>query len=399
MIERLRLLIPFELRLRQESVVSERSSCIRHVSLQTILLLLLPITTGITQNISVRVDNPCMDCIRLSRVVTLSGQGRARPIATPPLVVKRNSQGRAYLALEDPMEPPLVFAPTGKFHSSLGKLARDDRHFFDRGYLVRPTMVEFTRGDTILVIDEGQQRINIFSPTGTFRYSVPLEIPVALGFGLGNGILVSTDYVASAEVAGFPAHLLSRNGERLVSFGDVETILPDRWRPQFAGVGGGLGTIWLAPRQSYRLQEWDRHGLKVRELVRTAAWFPDSRGGVVSATKPPPVHIRAIDVDTLNNHMWVFVAVVDPLWKLGIRREESHEGTWYRVFEWETVFDTQIEVIDLTTNSLLASTRVPQVIGYVPRRGEVASLRGTYGNAIIDIWRAELIEPRSPRQR
>lgn len=219
-------------------------------------------------------------------------------------------------------------------------------------------------GDTLFVFEAG--RMTKIAPGGKVEAVVPF------GSLLARKVLVLPDgrWVVNAagstpSSVGLPFHIVDSQGRVLKSFGeDPES---QRSPPRFADpaealayAGGAMierdlahsngGFFWSAQVLRYEMHLWKPDGTPIRKLVRDAAWFPPrTKPQTTSAGQAPQApRVASIHQDS-RNRLWVAVWVADAKWRPQDPRE---------LIKLDVAWDTVIEVIDLDSSTLLASTRV-----------------------------------------
>lgn len=136
------------------------------------------------------------------------------------------------------------------------------------------------------------------------------------------------------------------------------------------------GGFWVAHRDRYLVEEYDREGARVRTLARDHDWFEPLEAG----TPPPAAFSRPTLLDLYEDEsgrLWLLIRVPEPDRE---RRERALGSGQVRLdaLDWSAVQDTRIEVLDLETGELLASTSFDQALrllegGYVLGRSELPS--------------------------
>jgi hypothetical protein len=155
------------------------------------------------------------------------------------------------------------------------------------GEYVAPNAAERTRGDSVIVEDQRNNRLNILSPNGEFARSISVDgrgqfglTPVGmlsdgrvlfwpLLYSSGRSqvegsVWLEVDVFAMDLTLGIPepilrlpAHLEERQGGKLVTHAF----------PQYALLGGGPNALWWARNSQAELRQFDHSG-SLRSIVR-----------------------------------------------------------------------------------------------------------------------------------
>lgn len=184
----------------------------------------------------------------------------------------------------------------------------------------------FVQGDSILVADGWNSRVNVFAPppdahfvrsytlkrTGAFRVSTRGLLSGAFkGAPTFFAHLVNADS-ARGQMVGIPPRLLSLDGEEIARFGDVTYDRPDR------EVFGALAPadsdrVWVGKGDRYVVELRERGGKVVRRLERSAPWFPvDTAKPAFPWVKPPPTVISAMAQE--DSVLWVLISRASRHW-------------------------------------------------------------------------------------
>jgi hypothetical protein len=121
---------------------------------------------------------------------------------------------------------------------------------------------------------------------------------------------------------------------------------------------GTADHFWTFATDTYEITEWDATGKPIRVLRRDPAWFPrDAR----YETDEPAPFLRAVHEDRAGR-LWVVTLVAGSRWREGVGKRRPDGSLDIGTRRLDLMNDSMIEVIDLRTGRLLASTRVA---GYV----------------------------------
>ena len=334
-------------------------------------------------------DGECSNCSVVVERVTVLGTADGDG-ALPGVVrsIVRDQEGRLLIGAWN-AEQILIFDTTGKFVEGIGRRGEGPGEFGGAVYiLVR------TRGDSIVALDAGANRLSSFSATWEPGWTAP-DITDYGGGSLialpDGGFVRSGEVPRRANPARDPLHVLDAEGQLVRSFGadSADPDAPGTMYPTLAVTPDGR--IWAVDRHRYRLVLWSTEGKPLRTIERTLEWFPPRTSAAAITPEQPPVPaINAIHVDA-ENRIWVFIQVPAPEWKAALGEEEQGaHGPRFPVTDYEILYETVIEVLDAASGELVASARVPQRIEMVVEDGMAAA----YFEDSLGVPRVELLRLR-----
>ncbi len=213
--------------------------------------------------------------------------------------------------------------------------------------------------------------------------------------------IVANLYVGTPDRAGHPLHLLSLRRGIVRSFGAPATEIVRR------GVGATIrrriarsrtGGVWAGRINEYRIELFDLHGEKRRELRRPVPWFEPWQTVLhFSPSQPPQTQLAELHEDS-SGLLWVIFQVADRNWNRAVEEWRTPEGRFYRAANPDSLYDSMVEVIDVTRGNVRASQRMPMwLLGFVD--DNTAYGYSEPGNQPrIQIWRLEAHEGRQRRR-
>src|SRR5690606_35279862 len=112
-----------------------------------------------------------------------------------------------------------------------------------------------------------------------------------------------------------PFHIISRSGERILSFGESDMKGERLNTPSFHSAASviedsGREQFWTASQSGYRLELWGSKGQLIRSIQRTAPWFKQSDAGtsVTAGNSLLPNRVIALDRDTAG-FLWTILMI------------------------------------------------------------------------------------------
>ena len=289
---------------------------------------------------------------------------------------------------------PLVFDPGGYFRGFIG------RHGSGPGEYQRPGRVVSLGGDTVLVLDNGNNRATIARINGEILVSHPFT---SRGFHtvlrLSDTTLLVNAIIGEPARVGFPLHTTRLDGVPLASFGAEDDNPRFRagqtaWQRRLASGTGGW--FWVADRFRYVVDRYDaenrRHEVRI---VRTPDWFRVSPSGYrsPSTTEPGSSFIAGLHQSS-DSVLWVVSVVADPNWRrgLGLRASDSPSGR-DEPPDLRRLHDSVVEALDLRTWRVLARTRIEQYVAEVTEHGYLITYEETDDGVVLEIFTLSLARP------
>lgn len=210
-------------------------------------------------------------------------------------------------------------------------------------------------GDSLFVIDEANARVQLLTHEGDFVRSFPTPARLRPFTRLDDGTFL---FHRTPNTVTDPLFVhVDETGVELGRFGtpELEEVDLETW----VVTGSRAGGFWTASAWEYELSEWSSPGELVRTVRRDAAWFP---GGVWWTEnlyeEDPPGPLLGRIWEGESGLLWVFSGVPDSDWEPNEMKVPDPD--WDR-----DNFDMMIEVLDLTTQRLVAARRIDYRLGEV----------------------------------
>lgn len=260
--------------------------------------------------------------------------------------------------------------------------------------------------DTLIVFDNVAGRVTRVAPDGSLAGTGRLGIQSWRGpaIYLGDGRFVFSARIATRERAGYPIHVANLGGEIVASFGTLQPVYR-RDQPYLDRRVIGRapnGGVWSAHFSRYRMELWDAQLQLRRTVDRDVDWFETWEEAAtlrVPRDQPPRPYIRAVQQDS-SERLWVVLAVAGDHWAEAVGEDlVTPTGVrTFRVTDPTTYRHTVVEVIDLRTGRLLASTRLAiDFVRFFPD-GQILSYReDALGNPYLDVWELTVTNPPTRR--
>ena len=295
---------------------------------------------------------------------------------------------------------PVRFGLDGIFRGLVGRIGSGPGEFL----FARVGLVD--KGDSLHVFDPQNARLSILSPHLTLVRTASLPLTVERAVRLSNGQYIVTGTRARPDGSGFPFHLLDENGRYLRSFGALRPVIGPGVLPipYSIALSSRRSAIWAVPQHEtegeyYTVTLLDRLGSGLLRIRREDRAIERARRPLFLISRPPPATVFGL-VEESADTLWVYTFVPATQWKAAYAPPtQTSEGlTTVTIKSLDGLWDTMIDVIDVRRGLLVASTIVPQLVGYPLGQGLVAGWREDEdGTPRLQIWRVELNTP--PKQR
>ena len=346
--------------------------------------------TDITDSTEVRIiresESLCDDCITVERVLVMGdtvGDGYLRGA----FHLVRDSVGHYWFGQYEAVK---VFDPAGDFVGEVGRAGEGP--------------LEWDGAMPVHTDREG--RVHIFD-NGNFRHSVvgsdftliederlPGFVHAVRPLGDGERWVLNMQHPAPGA-RDLPLHFLE-GGEITGSFGGSIVLANDRSAStQFHRILATDSRDWIFSSpwyRSYEIEVWSDTGRRITGFLEPGFNDPPrDPEAPQSADNPPPSTIRALRVDSADR-LWVLSWQLRDDWLDMMEESRAPDGrvTLEMKPGLDTMdrFDGQIDVIDLTTATVIARTRMEGVV-VVDFLGEDALWAGEYagaGHLRVGIW-------------
>ncbi|MEX2610211.1 MAG: hypothetical protein WEA24_09720 [Gemmatimonadota bacterium] len=329
----------------------------------------------------------CPSCeIHVRNGALIPASGSDHGIAGEPRAIHHDAAGN-FLVADRPL--PAVYDQQGRFVTSLGRVGGGPGEFR------YPSIPIPLPDDSVLVLDIGQRRATVLDPYYQFvrQISLPGAFVSASVRHWPDSVLVS-GILPSPERFGWPLHLVSLASDEAAirkSAGPDDRgafVSTDR-----VGVTGQPDTTFWTHHSPYRLYEWDSALEVVRSFTREPDWWitgdPNLPLGL-PRERPPSSYVAAVSVGA-DGLLWIFSATAAPDWENGWLAPRGSSEVRPDQVDYETLYDTMVEVVDPVVNELLTSKRIPErVVAPLPGGRAVAYLVSSAGSPQLTILEFEV---------
>lgn len=286
------------------------------------------------------------------------------------------------------------FDSSGRYAGTIGRPGRGPGE-----YVGRP-LVSFLSADTMLAVDSEGRRATVLDGSYEVVRSIALPMIVSQVVATGSGGMVVTGDDRSAARIGLPLHLIDFRGDGIRSFGAINERV-DFTNPfgRFRTIGpsrSNASSVWSARINEYLVERWDTSGRLHESLRRDPEWFrPWTRpaAGLVGVTRQVPSVTALFE---RGDSLWVLVRVDDAGWKpMPPVPVPGMSDAFYTPDSFrDSLFDTLIEVLHVSSGRLLASQRVPQhLLGFAADEHAFSYEEDEHGNPRYVVWRLRVARP------
>ena len=329
----------------------------------------------------------CEQCIRLEQLVVLGdtiGEGFLE--YTEAFV--RDSAGNYWLGQLS--TGPKVFDADGSFLQEVGRRGEGPMEF------QYSLPIHTDSAGRVHIFDLGNGRETIVG--SDFQWYADRRIPAGISQAVPlteGGRYAVHMLVRTRGQIGLPLHIV--NGlEILHSFGgsiegDSEPEIDVNSRRVLAS--DGLGHVFSANFYTYEIEAWTEEGRRISGFRGPILNETAPRRGPYTYDNPLPNQIRDIRVDQAGR-LWVLGSLRKPDWEdlvVEIRRPDGTVGITPRDGSWSSVLMSRVDVIDMNSLSIIASTEDQGVFLKFLGGGSVIEFRPTRDGAPrYVVWRINL---------
>ena len=316
--------------------------------------------TDVTDSTEVRISEAepiCLDCITLEQVLVMGdtiGEGYLREA----MHMVRDSAGNYWFGQYEAVK---IFDAAGAF---MGEVGRSGEGPLEWDYAMP---VHTDREGRVHIFDSGNYRHSVIGPDFTLIEEQRLP-DHRCSCTRRRGSMGVNMWHPTPDAIGSPLHVLQ--GEEIVrSFGDyVDPANPragtDAWRT--IATDRANRTYSSERRGRYEIQVWSDTGRRITGFLDPGFNDPPfDPEAPQSADNPPPGTIRALQVDS-EDRLWVLSWRLRDDWLDMMEEQRRPDGrvTLEMKPGLATMdrFDGQIDVIDLTTATVIARTRMEGVV-------------------------------------
>lgn len=296
----------------------------------------------------------CSDCIVLSEITKYSDTSNTLKGLGPPLETIGASNGNVFYVTTD--LDVAWFNPEKQLGGNLELPARTGGS--------RSTRTARTANDTVYTYTPTDSLRHAWTTNGEYIESTrSLGVFFHSSHVVTPGEIVIASTLQSPRTVGYPLHRFTEGGEWLESFGAESPVTSafEMRRLSRHLLSSRPSTFWTVTKYDYTIENITNAGRLLTTSQRRAEWF-NSEEDIVMPNPESPFSpwVQAAIMDN-NGHIVTIVLIPGARWQrgFGVPEEPSNApGRWITpIVDYATVFDSVVEVIDPTTNRLIASQR------------------------------------------
>ncbi len=346
---------------------------------------------------STEEDRSCSCRIVLSLDLLLRSSSTAAPAISPSAFVARGPRGSYVVGPSFSPGELLSFDSAGSFRQSVGRFGQGP------GELGRVRFVGNLSSEVVGVLDGA--RLSAVGSGGRISAQVSLPPGVrAFRFaGVGNGHIVVNNYMP-----GHPAFVLLDSSLTVVrSFGPrtPEESKSDSDAIQYWVASLGANRFAAVARNyRYGVEVWSTGGTRISQRTVEASWFERwTQTDLLAAGPgaPPFPRVEGVFADSLQQ-VWILGVVTDR--RAPNRQPPRRSGSGARVVgeyvapqveDFDTRFDTVLDVVDPTTGRVLVSQRFDRYLQRFTSDGRIyTTSEGPDGLLRVEIWKPRIVQVR-----
>lgn len=325
----------------------------------TIILAVSVIASADTVRVTEQI---CASCtVSLQPVATL-GDEQGDGVLSLQLVISRDARGRYWVGHQGAPGQISIFGPDGRFQRTVGRSGGGPGEF-RRIWRFAPLR------DGMMVYDDFAKRSTVFDLSFRLQGTrTAAETPYSVMLRPDRSGVMSA-VIPRPEVIGFTLHTLDSSGARVDSYAQPNLPYREGFRELFLRVlspAAETTGFWAARRLEYSFEKCSFGSQSCTTYLRSAPWFSGPDIGLLTrrnmgSDPPHPVLAGVWQADAKT--LWTVSWVPDPRWKSAVVPMNARE---HRVTDFNRYYDTVIEQIDLSTNRVLATAKMDQVLwGFV----------------------------------
>lgn len=303
----------------------------------------------------------------------------------------------SFILLTNDGGPPAVYDESGSFLRRIGGRGQGPLEF------LLPSLALEAPGDSLLILDAGQNRALVVGPDGEAR-TISAMPPIRQIDILEWPEVITVGDAPSPEGVAQPFHLLDLSGltaDLTASLGPDESEERAGNPPEAWSVDSSTDSLfWAVGGADYVLELWNADGGRELRLQRPLAEYDsNNRYGIGSPTRPPPTKVVCSTQDSAGL-IWVFLHVPrfdwQTAWK-GLVPDARGEIVVSRASPMALdLYQTRVDVIDpqrrvLVYTTLIPTWSVPITGGHDPRLAGYSL--DDVGNPAVEVWSLELTRP------
>lgn len=249
-------------------------------------------------------------------------------------------------------------------------------------------------GGRVHVFDGRNLRVSAIGPDFALAEEQAVPFPASRVTAVADGRrYVVNWWTATADRLGLPLHLTEgRQVIRSFGIGEGEEVGPRALTTMSARrvlTTGPAGYVFTAPDYEYVVEVWTEQGSRIAVFEGPTLNVSPVVSGAWSVDNPPANRIRDMHVDRAGR-LWLSVRVRRPNWRNGVVervRPDGRVGLDPVDGRLSSLYQARVDVVDLATCSLVASTRHDGILLTFVEPDLILELYQTVdGVPYLDVW-------------
>jgi hypothetical protein len=334
-----------------------------------------------------RGPTPCTTCVNVWATGSYTG-GRTHDLEGDPFAAVLSAEGHLLFSEPVPSRPLYQLTLASNAVSTLMPVGDGP------GEVRLARALHRSWSDSLIVFDLMGTRVSVLSPSGRFVRSFPLGMSsVGEVLHLRDGSFVASAVSMRGSNANHPLHLFSRDGRHVRLFGGdpkmpraFTNAVAYQMRRQLALAPDG--TIYSLRLGSYVVEKWSATGDSLGAWNLAPAWFtPLNVEMPASHREPPGPKSFALQFDAAGR-LIVLSIRADANWQQGVQAP-SRPPAIMEITSMDRYLDTQVDVYDSRSMTLIATQRIDVALGSFVGRGVAIGAGATTvdGEPVVRLFR------------
>lgn len=372
-----------------DSRVGKRQPAVLGVAVAALLVLLAPavgcsVSDAPADEMLVIGDEPtCPTCeIRLVPVLRFGETSGPGIIARDSNPIARSPEGKYYVAAWQEGRVR-VFSSRGEYETVFGQSGQGPREFSGIG------AIKFRDAGEIWIYDQMGARVSVFNARHEFIRNIPFQL------GTGFSALLREDGTTILSLMRRPRdanvsmlHIVSPSGAVLSSFDEHDG---GRFVNPRVLAWTRDRDFWSGDPSTYEVRRWTSDWKLQGSFRRQADWFPTDPA-IRRPTFEQPLWPTLISLHQADDGLlWAVTLVPDEHWRDAVIGKTS-DGELIFSQDDDAIYDTIVEIIDVTAGELVAGTRLPGFISSDLGDGLFAAKVDDGFETYVQVSRLELVK-------
>jgi hypothetical protein len=324
----------------------------------------------------------CADCIEIAPIAILGDMEGPGYVVATDYVVRDSMQNYWVGQYHDMIK---VFDSKGNFVRQVGRSGAGPMEF--RSPL--PIYVDAT--NRVHILDPANSKETVITSNFSLHAEQRMEVPVWSAVPLLDGGYVVNAVVQTSSAIGLPLHVV-KGPDILHSFGRSGDAIVNPAKLYRVLASDDSGRIYSASYYRYAIDVWREDGSRITGFRGPDFSEPgEPRPGLYADDNPPRSKIVAMHVDD-SQRLWLLISVRRNNWRENMKEARGPNGQLGLMpidDNLGRLFRTRIEVIDLSSGSIVARTERDEYFDAFLGDGSLLEDRyNSDGTPQVAVWKA-----------